>query len=147
MLELVNEEDVKEYIVREKRTKEIKTGNDILEYLLFESEYLNKYNIQILDFIIDLPLCEIDYYNYKDRYIKKGKFGTYVLNDDNEIIYIGSSSNIERRIAYHPKRQFALYVSMFMTKSYQDAYDLENILIAELDPKLNYRVWNTIKVH
>jgi predicted GIY-YIG superfamily endonuclease len=144
-IELVNEEDVKGYYKVEKATKEIRTGHDVLEYLLFGSEHLNMYDIRIMDFAIDLPLRNIDYYNIKDRFRNKGKFGTYVFNDDNELIYIGSSMNVEERVAYHEKRKYSSFVSMFMTNSYQEAYDLENILITELRPKLNHRVWNKIE--
>ncbi len=73
-----------------------------------------------------------------------GMAGVYLLVDDSEILYVGSSRNVPRRIAYHSRQRIGYHrVFVVYTESYRE---LERLLIAAHKPKFN-TVVNSVTGH
>lgn len=93
-------------------------------------------SIDIIKHILYLPIREI---RGLDNYFCT--FGVYFFANKYYPLYIGSSRRVKKRIDYHPFIQRkSNNVSIFVTKNYDDAYLLENIMIEQIRPKYNYTV-------
>lgn len=97
------------------------------------------------------------YFYYKYDYKIPGKCGVYILNFDSGERYIGSTTNLKRRIYNH--RSMSLNTGkiincfeLYFTDNYSDALYLELSLIKILKPSLNGRgkninIHNYLRVH
>lgn len=75
-------------------------------------------------------------WKFRNGFPKRGISCVYVLAKDEEIIYVGCSTNFNIRIQGHNEKDFS--TSYFVKfKSHSEALYMEKRAIIELNPKLN----------
>lgn len=78
--------------------------------------------------------------NETQMHPRKGIHCVYLLLKENQVVYIGRSSNLKARLKQHKKDKDFDSSQFYRCESFNDSRDLEAVLIQQHRPTLNLRI-------